>query len=66
MFLIIGVLISFLSSMARYILTTPLSTVASESAYSIGRREFDAFHSPLEPHSTSCHLPKKLGVWARR
>ena len=37
------------SKMARDILTIPLSTVTSESAFSVGGRVLDAFHSSLKP-----------------
>ena len=35
--------------MARDVLTTPLSTVASESAFNVGGRVLDAFYSSLKP-----------------
>uniref|UniRef100_A0A7C8ZFM1 HAT C-terminal dimerisation domain-containing protein n=1 Tax=Opuntia streptacantha TaxID=393608 RepID=A0A7C8ZFM1_OPUST len=38
-----------LSQMARDVLTIPLSTVTSESAFSVGGRLLDAFHSSLKP-----------------
>ena len=38
-----------LSKMARDILTIPISTVASKSAFSTSRRIFDAFRSSLSP-----------------
>ena len=40
-----------LSQMARDVLTIPLSTVASESAFSVGGRVFDAFCSFLKPRT---------------
>ena len=38
--------------MARVILAIPLSIVTSESAFSIGGRILDSFHSSLSPTTT--------------
>ena len=40
---------SILSKMARDILAVPVSTVASEAAFSTGGRVLDAFRSSLSP-----------------
>uniref|UniRef100_A0A803NCA5 HAT C-terminal dimerisation domain-containing protein n=1 Tax=Chenopodium quinoa TaxID=63459 RepID=A0A803NCA5_CHEQI len=48
---------SVLKSMARDILAVPLSTVASESAFSMGGRTLDPFRSSLTPKTLCVRLP---------
>lgn len=58
-----------LARMARDILSIPVSTVASESAFSVGGRVIDQFRSALLPENvealvcTNDWLYKKKGNW---
>ena len=55
---------SILSRLARDVLAVPVSTVASESAFSTGGRTLSSHRSRLHPHTVEALMCTQNWIWA--
>ncbi|KAK3199726.1 hypothetical protein Dsin_023141 [Dipteronia sinensis] len=55
-----------LSKIARDVLAIPVSTVASESAFSTGGRTLSSHRSRLHPHTVEALMCTQNWIWAQR